>query len=69
MAGGGVKGGQIHGRTDERGAEIVEKNVKVPDFNATVAHAMGLPHEEKIMAPSGRPFSMGNRGKPILEIF
>ncbi len=69
MAGGGVKGGQIHGRTDERGAEIVEKKVKVPDFNATVAHAMGLPHEEKIMAPSGRPFSMGNRGKPILEIF
>ena len=65
MAGGGVKGGQIYGKTDKDGREILENTVKVVDFNSTIAFAMGLPYEERIFAPNGRPFTLGNKGNPI----
>jgi hypothetical protein len=65
LAGGGVAGGQIYGKTNIDGKEIVENKVTVADFHATVGHAMGLPHQERILAPNGRPFTMGNKGTPL----
>ena len=69
MAGGGVLGGQAYGATDKEGREIVADQVTVPDFNATIAHAMGLPLREKVISPSKRPFTVGNQGKPVLSLF
>lgn len=65
MAGGGVRGGQRYGKTDQRGAEVIENPVTVPDFNATIAHALGLPTEHIMHSPSGRPFQVAHKGKPI----
>jgi uncharacterized protein (DUF1501 family) len=65
MAGGGVKGGQIYGKTDAEGREIAENKVEVPDFNATIGQALGLPVAQEIFAPNGRPFTMANKGTPI----
>ncbi len=46
MAGGGVKGGHIHGATDEIGYKAVEKRVSVHDFHATMLHLLGLGFRE-----------------------
>ena len=42
MAGGGVKGGTIHGATDEIGHKAVEDRVSVHDFHATILHLLGM---------------------------
>ena len=39
MAGGGIKGGQVYGASDENGANVAEKKVLPVDFNATIGHA------------------------------
>ena len=69
LAGGGVKGGQAYGKTDKDGINVAENKVKVPDFNATIAHAMGLPTDLKLHSPTGRPFTVAGKGKPITSIF
>ncbi len=69
MAGGGVKGGYIYGATDETGTAIAEKAVTIPDFNATVAYALGIPLDTVLYSPSKRPFTVADKGKPILELF
>jgi uncharacterized protein (DUF1501 family) len=69
LAGGGIRGGVRWGRTDEEGRAIVENEVTVPDFNATIAHALGLPLQEIVKSHSGRPFTVAHKGEPVLELF
>ncbi len=45
MAGGGIKGGQVYGETDEMSYNIVKDPVHIRDLNATMLHSMGLEHE------------------------
>ncbi|RPG87059.1 MAG: DUF1501 domain-containing protein [Coraliomargarita sp. TMED73] len=69
LAGGGIRGGQIHGSTDGRGQEVLENGVSVPDFNATIAHALGLPLDKVIYSPDGRPFRVADKGRPVTALF
>lgn len=69
LAGGGVQGGQAYGKTDAEGREVIENKVMVPDFNATIAYALGLPTEKVLHSPSGRPFQIAHKGKPVTAIF
>ena len=46
LAGGGVKGGQAIGATDEFGLKAVDKRISVNDFHATILHLLGLDHEK-----------------------
>jgi hypothetical protein len=69
LAGGGIQGGRTYGKTDKEGKEVVEKAVEVPDFNATIAYALGLPLGFSVHSPSGRPFKVADKGKPIEELF
>ncbi|MFT7616920.1 MAG: hypothetical protein ACI97A_000550 [Planctomycetota bacterium] len=69
LAGGGIKGGVRWGKTDEFGAQIVENKVTVQDFNATIAHGLGLPLEHRVFSPTGRPFQVADKGKPVLQLF
>lgn len=69
FAGGGVKGGYIHGATDKDGRRVADKQVTPLDFQATIGHAMGLPVDEVVMSPSNRPFTVGDKGVPVLDIF
>ncbi|HUQ92503.1 MAG TPA: DUF1501 domain-containing protein [Bryobacteraceae bacterium] len=48
MAGGGVKGGYVHGATDEIGYKAVDKRVSVHDFHATMLHLLGLEFRELV---------------------
>ncbi len=69
LAGGGVKGGFVYGKTDKEAREIVENDITIPDFNATIAHAVGLPLDRVVMSPSMRPFTVADKGKPVLDVF
>ncbi len=69
FAGGGVKGGYVHGSTDKDGREVTDKQATCQDFVATIGAAMGLPIAEVVMSPSGRPFTVGDKGSAITELF
>jgi len=69
LAGGGIKGGQVYGATDEDAFHVEDDSVSVEDFNATIAHAVGIPHDKEIHSPDGRPFTLGNGGTPIAKLF
>ena len=69
LAGGGVKRGYVHGASDATGYEPADKPMTVGSFHATIGWAAGLPLEQEIMTPSGRPMSVGNKGKPGMGVF
>jgi len=69
LAGGGIKGGSVWGASDERGANAVKDKVEIPDFNATIAYALGLPLDKVVIAPNGRPFTVADKGQPITALF
>jgi hypothetical protein len=54
MAGGGIKGGQVYGATDDFGYAAVEKPVHVHDLHATILHLMGMDHEALTYFHAGR---------------
>ena len=58
LAGGGVKGGISHGRTDEFGYRPVENPVHIHDLNATILHLLGLNHEQLTYKVQGRHFRL-----------
>lgn len=58
VAGGGFRRGYVHGATDEFGYKSVEKVVSVPDFHATMLHAMGLDHLRLTYPHDGRDDSL-----------
>lgn len=69
FAGAGVKGGYAYGSTDKEGRRPADKQCSPQDFMATVGHAMGLPVDEVVMSPSNRPFTVGDKGVPVTDIF
>jgi hypothetical protein len=70
MAGGGVKGGTVHGSTDEFGGAAVKDKVHVHDLHATILQCMGFDHTKLTYRFNGRDFRLtdvaGNVVKPIL---
>ncbi len=58
LAGGGVRGGLVHGATDELGVHAVENVVTVHDLHATILHLVGLDHERLIYRFGGRDVSL-----------
>lgn len=69
LAGGGIQGGQKYGSTDEMGQTAVDKIVSPQDFHATIGYAMGLDTDLVEMSSTGRPFTIGNKGKPVTALF
>ena len=70
MAGGGVKGGVVHGATDEFGSAAIKDKVHVHDLHATILQCMGFDHTKLTYRFNGRDFRLtdvaGNVVKPIL---
>jgi hypothetical protein len=58
LAGGGVKGGHVHGATDELGFVAVQDKVHVHDLHATILHLLGIDHERLTFRYSGRDFRL-----------
>jgi hypothetical protein len=70
MAGGGVKGGQAYGASDEFGLRAVENRMSVHDFHATILHLTGFDHTKFTYRYNGRDFRLtdnfGEVAKPIV---
>jgi hypothetical protein len=69
MAGGGSKGGYVHGATDEFGFQAVENKVHVHDLQATIMHLLGFDHEKLTYRHAGRDFRLTDvHGRVIKEL-
>jgi hypothetical protein len=58
LAGGGIKGGMVHGATDEFGWHAVEDKVHVHDLHATILHLMGIDHRRLTYRYAGRDYRL-----------
>jgi hypothetical protein len=58
LAGGGVRGGTVHGATDEFGFKAVEQRASVHDLHATMLHLLGFDHEQLTYRHAGRDFRL-----------
>ena len=58
MAGGGIKGGTVHGSTDEFGFAAQENPTSIHDLHATILHLLGINHEELTYRYAGRDFRL-----------
>jgi hypothetical protein len=69
LAGGGVRGGHVHGATDELGFAAVEDKVHVHDLHATILHLLGFDHERLTYRYAGRDFRLTDvHGRVIRDV-
>ena len=70
LAGGGVKGGLVHGATDEYGWYAIRDKVHVHDLHATILYLMGIDHERLTYRWGGRDYRLTDvYGNVVREIF
>jgi hypothetical protein len=67
LAGGGVKGGQAIGATDEFGMKAVENRISVNDFHATLLYLLGLDHERLTVRHDGRDDRLTDVGGRVVR--
>jgi hypothetical protein len=69
MAGGGIKGGQVIGKTDKEGGTVEDRQVSALDFLATVCTALGIDANKQNTTPTGRPIRIVDKGAtPVKEL-
>jgi hypothetical protein len=69
LAGGGIKGGQVVGRTSPDGMSVEDRPVSVPDLVATVCLALGIDPRKQNQSNVGRPIRIAEpTAKPIKEV-
>jgi uncharacterized protein (DUF1501 family) len=70
MIGGGIRGGQVIGRTDAEAATVVDRPVNTFDFMSTVCRALNIDFNKQNHAPNGRPIRIVDRpANPIVQLF
>lgn len=69
LAGCGIRGGQVIGRTDAGGEEVVERPVTVADLLRSVCYALGIDADKQNMSSIGRPIKVVDGGTVIRELF
>lgn len=67
LAGAGIKQGYVHGASDKRGHGVETDQVRVQDFNATIAAAVGIDTEKEVFSATRRPFKVADDGEPIAK--
>jgi hypothetical protein len=68
LAGGGIKSGLIHGKTDSRGAEPIDKPVSPEDLAATIYTQLGIDPEKKLMSSGNRPIDIIRNGNVLYDL-
>ena len=69
LAGGGIRGGHVHGATDDFGFAAVENRVHVHDLHATMLHLLGFDHERLTYRYAGRDFRLTDvHGQVVQEL-
>lgn len=67
LFGGGIKGGQVYGKTDSEGATVVEGPVNAMDFLATIYEILGIDHSKQNEAANGRPIRIIDKPNPFTK--
>ena len=67
LGGGGVKGGQVFGSTNDGGTEVKDRPVKIADLYATMCASIGVNPENENISPEGRPIPLADRSGKIIE--
>jgi uncharacterized protein (DUF1501 family) len=68
LAGGGIRGGIVHGQTDERGDRVVKDPLTMPNLFATLAWQLGVDPAKTLTTPGGRPVSVTDRGSVVRDL-
>ena len=68
LAGGGVRGGVVHGKSDKAGGYPLDGRVRPEDLTATVYHTLGIPADAEVRDTLDRPHPV-SRGRVIKEVF
>ena len=69
MAGGGVRGGQVIGVSDEKGTLPADEGRSPDDVAASFYHALGIDHTKEYHTNTGRPIMIVRDGTPIPQLF
>lgn len=69
LAGAGIRGGQVIGRSDETTATYEERPVTPEDLVATIYHALGINHHAEFRDQLGRPLPLVRDGEPVRELW
>jgi len=70
MAGGGVRGGRVIGRVDNRGGAVTDRPVNVQEFLATMCQALRIDYRKEYMTREGRPMTfLTASARPVQEAF
>jgi len=67
LAGGGIKGGQVIGKTDELGINGVEERIHIHDLHATMLHCLGMDHKKLTYRHMGRDFRLTDVSGRVVE--
>src|SRR5262249_9330181 len=69
LGGGGIRAGQVIGKTDKEGATVTERPISALDFMATVCSVLGINYNKLNNTPNGRPVRIVDKGaRPIKEV-
>jgi hypothetical protein len=68
LAGGGIVGGRIEGRSDERAEKPVEAPHGPEDLAATICSLLGINPEDEFRTPEGRPIKIVNGGRVVSNL-
>jgi uncharacterized protein (DUF1501 family) len=69
LAGGGIQGGQFVGTTDDKGEQVKDRPVPVPDLYASLLAAFGVDGRKAYRTPEGRPIKLADKGTVVKELF
>ncbi|MFO0846273.1 MAG: DUF1501 domain-containing protein [Gemmataceae bacterium] len=67
LAGGGIKAGQVIGRTDKEGAAVLERPVNAGDFLATVCTLVGINYNKTNTTSNNRPVRIVDKGAKVVQ--
>jgi hypothetical protein len=68
LAGGGIVGGRVVGKTDARAERPVDSPYGPEDLSATLCHLLGIDPKDEVITPDGRPVALVNQGRLIDEL-
>lgn len=69
LAGGGIRGGQVVGASDDRGAEPADEPITPDQVAASFYHALGIDHRQEYQTQSGRPVMIVREGSVLPSLF
>jgi hypothetical protein len=69
LAGGGVRGGQVIGKTNDAGTEVTERPVLITDLFRSIYHTLGIDANHENIAGNGRPIKLVDGGEVVKELF